>query len=70
MTITDWQSANDNSRMRTKLRNISSAAAALMLPLLAHASDTQHCYLRDAASPTASGAYIGNSVSETLGKSK
>lgn len=33
-------------------------SAALLLPLLAIASDTQHCYLRDAASPTASTAYL------------
>jgi photosystem II stability/assembly factor-like uncharacterized protein len=32
--------------------------AALMLPLLAAASDTQHCYLRDAATPTTSTAYL------------
>jgi photosystem II stability/assembly factor-like uncharacterized protein len=32
--------------------------AALLLPLLAQASDTQHCYLRDAAAPTASTAYL------------
>jgi len=31
---------------------------ALMLPLLAVASDTQHCYLRDAAAPTGSTAYL------------
>ena len=29
-----------------------------MLPLLASASDTQHCYLRDASSPSASNAYL------------
>jgi photosystem II stability/assembly factor-like uncharacterized protein len=33
-------------------------ATALILPLLAFASDTQHCYLRDAAVPTASTAYL------------
>src|ERR1700683_5570662 len=33
-------------------------SAALMLPLLAAVSDTQHCYLRDAATPTASTAYL------------
>ena len=33
-------------------------SAALMLPLLAAASDTQHCYLRDAATPTPSTAYL------------
>lgn len=32
--------------------------AALMLPLLAVASDTGHCYLRDATSPAASTAYL------------
>jgi photosystem II stability/assembly factor-like uncharacterized protein len=32
--------------------------AALMLPLLASASDIQHCYLRDASSPAASTAYL------------
>jgi len=32
--------------------------AALMLPLLVSASDTQHCYLRDASSPTPSSAYL------------
>lgn len=30
----------------------------LLLPLLASASDTQHCYLRDASSPAASTAYL------------
>jgi len=29
-----------------------------MLPFLASASDTQHCYLRDATSPAASSAYL------------
>jgi photosystem II stability/assembly factor-like uncharacterized protein len=32
--------------------------AVLLLPLLASASDTQHCYLRDASSPAASTAYL------------
>jgi hypothetical protein len=39
--------------MTTKLRKIA-AAASLILPLIALASDTQHYYLRDADSPTAS----------------
>jgi photosystem II stability/assembly factor-like uncharacterized protein len=44
--------------MNMKHTKIAAAATALMLPLLALASDTQHCYLRDAASPTASTAYL------------
>jgi photosystem II stability/assembly factor-like uncharacterized protein len=31
---------------------------ALLLPLLASASDKEHCYLRDASSPAASSAYL------------
>lgn len=44
-----------------KRRTITTGAgfcAAFMLPLLALASDTQHCYLRDATSPAASTAYL------------
>jgi hypothetical protein len=44
--------------MKMKHGNIYAAAAALMLPLLAAASDTQHCYLRDAAPPAASAACL------------
>ncbi len=44
--------------MTMKHRNIAAVATALLVPLLAIASDTNHCYLRDAASPTASTAYL------------
>ncbi|MGP8176187.1 MAG: WD40/YVTN/BNR-like repeat-containing protein [Terracidiphilus sp.] len=34
------------------------ASAFLLLPLLAAASDKEHCYLRDASAPTASSAFL------------
>ena len=44
--------------MKMKHRNLIAASAAFLMPLLATASDTQHCYLRDAASPAASTVYL------------
>jgi photosystem II stability/assembly factor-like uncharacterized protein len=43
---------------RRKINASAGFCAALMLPFLASASDTQHCYLRDATSPAASSAYL------------
>src|ERR1039458_1119886 len=34
------------------------AGAFLLLPLLAAASDKEHCYLRDASAPTVSSAFL------------
>lgn len=44
--------------IRRKIATRAVFCAALMLPLLASASDTQHCYLRDASSPTPSTAFL------------
>lgn len=43
---------------RSTITIVALFCAAFMLPLLVLASDTQHCYLRDAASPTVSTAYL------------
>jgi photosystem II stability/assembly factor-like uncharacterized protein len=43
---------------RSRTRIAAAICAAFVLPLLASASDTQHCYLRDASSPGASTAFL------------
>jgi photosystem II stability/assembly factor-like uncharacterized protein len=44
-----------NRKTATRLMG---AGALLLLPLLATASDKEHCYLRDASAPTASSAFL------------